>query len=134
GAARSRALLAAVAGAALAGCGRAEGDGGAAARESAVVRGAVPVRTAPVARMTLEQIVSGPGRTEALRQVRVRAPFTGTLVALRVVDGDPVAAGAEIAALVSRNSAAALAGARAMLDAARTAADSADARRALELA
>ena len=130
----SRALLAAFAGAALAGCGRAEGDGGAAARESAVVRGAVPVRTAPVARMTLQETVSGPGRTEALRQVRVRAPFTGTLVALRVADGDGVARGEEIAALVSRNSAAALAGARAMLDAASTAADSGDAHRALELA
>src|SRR5205823_5767651 len=82
---------------------------------------------APVARMTLQETVSGPGRTEALRQVRVRAPFTGTLVALRVADGDGVARGEEIAALVSRNSAAALAGARAMLDAASTAADSGDA-------
>jgi len=127
-------LLAVLAGAAVAACGRAEGDGDAAARDSAAFRAAVPVRTARVARTTLEQIVSGPGRTEALRQVRVRAPFTGTLVVLRVVDGDPVAAGAEIAALVSRNSAAALAGARAMLEAARTAADSGDARRALELA
>ena len=64
----------------------------------------------------------------------MRAPFTGTLVALRVADGDGVARGEEIAALVSRNSAAALAGARAMLDAASTAADSGDAHRALELA
>src|SRR5207253_3096659 len=92
----SRALLAAFAGAALAGCGRAEGDGGAAARESTVVRGAVPVRTAPVARMTLQETVSGPGRTEALRQVRVRAPFTGTLVALRVAGAGSVVVVAQI--------------------------------------
>jgi RND family efflux transporter MFP subunit len=95
---------------------------------------ATPVRVATVAETTLSVSVGGPGRTDALRQLKVRAPFTGTLVSLRVTDGDRVARGQEVGAVVSRNSEAALAGARAMVDAARTPAERADAGRALELA
>lgn len=93
-----------------------------------------PVQVAAVARATLPVTVSGPGRTEALRQLRVRAPFVGTLLSLTVADGDRVERGEAIGAVVSRNSEAALAGARAMLDDARTPQEQADARRALELA
>jgi RND family efflux transporter MFP subunit len=108
--------------------------GGSGRADSPPTRAAVPVRTARAARATLLETVAGPGRTEAVKQLRLRAPFTGTLAALRVTDGDRVAQGQELAAIVSRNSAAALAGARAMLDAARTPAESSDARRALKLA
>ena len=82
----------------------------------------------------LNETVTAPGRTEALRQARVRTPFAGHLVSLDVTDGDRVSSGEEVAQVVSTNSEAALQGARQMLAQARSAADSADARRAVELA
>jgi len=102
--------------------------------DSAGVAAATPVTVVSVRRATLGLTVSAPGRTEALRPLRVRAPFTGTLTALRVADGDVVGAGEELGTMVARASAAALTGARAMLDAARTDQERADAQRALELA
>jgi multidrug efflux pump subunit AcrA (membrane-fusion protein) len=102
--------------------------------DSTALGAAVPVRVAEVIDTTLTEIVTGPGRTQALRQMRVRAPFAGTLVSLRVADGDVVTAGQVVATMVSRNSAAARTGARAMLEAARTPEESSDARRALALA
>ena len=102
--------------------------------DTAGVAAATPVTLASVRRATLGLTVSAPGRTEALRPLRVRAPFTGTLTALRVADGDVVSAGEELGTMVARASAAALTGARAMLDAARTDQERADAQRALELA
>lgn len=93
-----------------------------------------PVAVALVRRATLPVTVSGPGRTDAVRVVHVRAPFTGTLVALRVTDGDRVDSGAVLGTLVARNSEAAVTGAQAMVAAARSPADTVDARRALALA
>jgi RND family efflux transporter MFP subunit len=95
---------------------------------------ATPVTVASVRRATLALTVSAPGRTEVLRPLRVRAPFTGTLTALRVADGDEVSGGEELGAVVARTGAAALVGARAMLEAARTDAERADAQRAIDLA
>lgn len=95
---------------------------------------ATPVHTSAVARKTLEIQVTATGRTEALRQDRVRAPFASRLVALPVTDGDRVAAGEVVAEVVSKNSEAALRGARQMLKAARSEQDAADARRAVEVA
>jgi multidrug efflux pump subunit AcrA (membrane-fusion protein) len=95
---------------------------------------ATPVRIAIAHLDTLRLQVTAPGQTDVLRQVHVRAPFTGILTALRVTDGDRVAVRETLGTIVSLNSEAALDGARAMLASATTPEDSADGRRALALA
>jgi multidrug efflux pump subunit AcrA (membrane-fusion protein) len=95
---------------------------------------AVPVRVAPVTREVLTRVVSAPGQTNALAQQKVRAPFAGALLELTVTDGDEVRKGQTVGAIVSRDSAAALEGAREMERSARTPEEKADAARAVELA
>lgn len=92
------------------------------------------VRVAKVSRANLAEIVSGSGHTSALSQQKVRAPFAGALVELRAVDGDVVRRGQPIGAMVSRESEAALSGAREMVREAQTPAQRADAERALAIA
>ncbi|MFN2571835.1 MAG: efflux RND transporter periplasmic adaptor subunit [Gemmatimonadales bacterium] len=96
--------------------------------------GATPVTVAAIRLATLQITISAPGHTEVLRPLHVRAPFTGSVAALHVADGDRVTAGQHLGTLVSRNSAAALAGARAMLASAHTEAERRDAQRALDIA
>ncbi len=94
----------------------------------------IPVSVAPVSRATLADIVSGPGRSAALAQEKIRAPFAGALTELSVVDGDRVHRGDQLGTIVSRDSEAALAGARQMEREAKTEAERQDAARALLLA
>jgi multidrug efflux pump subunit AcrA (membrane-fusion protein) len=96
--------------------------------------GATPVHAVGVARATLPHVVTGPGRTVALVQQKVRAPFTGTLLELLVTDGDPVRRDQVVGRIVSRESEAALNGARQMKAEARTPMEKEDAERALALA
>lgn len=93
-----------------------------------------PVKVAPISRRTLTEVISGPGHTAALMQQKVRAPFAGTLVELRAADGDTVRRGQAVGAVVSRETEAALSGAREMLREARTPGERADAERAVALA
>ncbi len=95
---------------------------------------AVPVRIASVTRRTLADTVAAPGHTAALAQQKIRAPFAGTLVELSVTDGDRVHEGQAVGAILSRDSEAALAGARDMERQARTDAERSDAARAVALA
>ena len=93
-----------------------------------------PVRVAPTEKTTLFLFVSGPGKTAALAQQKVRAPFAGTLVELSVSDGDRVRRGQAIGAVVAKDSEAALSGAREMQRQASTETDREDAARAVALA
>jgi multidrug efflux pump subunit AcrA (membrane-fusion protein) len=95
---------------------------------------AVPVRVAKVARATLSDVVSSPGRTAALAQQKIRAPFAGTLTELTVADGDRVTRGMAVGTVVSRDSEAAVAGAREMVREAKTPTEKQDGERALALA
>ncbi len=95
---------------------------------------ATPVTVAPVRRQTLSVRVRGPGTTTALQVQAIRAPFAGTLTDLLVQDGDRVASGQVLGHLVSRDSVAALDGARSMLRSARTPQERSDAERALAIA
>ena len=104
------------------------------AAEAATPDAPTPVTVAAASRRTLAQVVTAPGHTAALSQQKVRAPFAGLLVDLRVSDGDQVRKGETVGAVVSRESEAALSGAREMLREARTPAERADAERAVALA
>jgi membrane fusion protein (multidrug efflux system) len=95
---------------------------------------ATPVQAVPARRQNLPVTVSGPGRTDAVEKQKVRAPFNGMVESLSVADGDHVKDSQVIGTIVSRNSLAALEGAREMLRSAHTEAQRRDARRALELA
>lgn len=97
------------------------------------VRG-TPVRVAVLALADIPVILDAPAHTEALAKVRVVAPFAGTLVSLGVAEGDRVRAGQNLGAVVARESEAAARGAQSMLREAKSPAETADARRALELA
>lgn len=94
----------------------------------------IPVRTAVVSRQTLEVLVSGPGRTDAIEQQKINAPFRGTIQRLLVVDGDHVKTGQVVGMILAQNSEAAITGAQSMLSAAKSQGEKQDARRALELA
>jgi multidrug efflux pump subunit AcrA (membrane-fusion protein) len=95
---------------------------------------AVPVRVAAVTKAALARVIAAPGQTNALAQQKVRAPFAGTLLELTVTDGDEVRKGQTVGAIVSRDSSAALEGAREMERGARTPEEKSDAERAVELA
>jgi membrane fusion protein (multidrug efflux system) len=95
---------------------------------------ATPVRVASVERATLAEFVSAPGKITAMAQAKVRAPFAGTLTELRVTDGDPVRGGEIVGSVVSRDSEAALSGAREMERQASTEGERRDAARAVALA
>ena len=127
-------LPAALAAAGAAACRKAESKSEEPAKAEAVPDAPSPVRVAPISRRTLTEVVSGPGHTAALTQQKVRAPFAGTLLELRVADGDVVHRGQPVGTVVSRESDAALSGAREMLREARSPAERADAERAVSLA
>ena len=95
---------------------------------------AIPVKTSPVLRRAVTEVVAAPGHTASLAQQKIKTPFAGTLTELRVTDGDTVHAGEALGAVVSRDSEAALNGAREMERGARTDAEKADAARAVALA
>jgi multidrug efflux pump subunit AcrA (membrane-fusion protein) len=95
---------------------------------------AVPVRVATVSRLALTEEVAASGHTAALAQEKIRAPFAGTLTELAVTDGDRVRRGDVLGTVASRDSEAALAGARDMQRQASTDAEKVDAARALALA
>jgi RND family efflux transporter MFP subunit len=132
---RRRALGLLFAGAALSACrGRDAASPVPAQRLPSPPPAAVSVGIATASRGDVTQVVTGPGRTSALAQEKIRAPFSGTLTELAVTDGDAVVRGQRLGTVVSRDSEAAVAGAREMIREARTDADRQDAERALALA
>lgn len=131
----ARLAAAALAAALLAACSGGGGNegGGDGAGAAPPPASSVPVSVAAVRRENLAVTVTASGRTKALRRDRARAPFAARLMSLRVTDGDRVKRGQVIAVVVSKNSEAALQGAKQMLAAA-PASDKADAERAVQVA
>ncbi len=110
------------------------GDGERAGTDGFAPAAATPVRVAIVERATLLAEVTAPGRTVALVEQKIRAPFDGTVTALAVVEGSVVHRDQQVGTMVARDSEAALAGARQMVRRAATPAEEEEARQALELA
>lgn len=95
---------------------------------------ATEVTVAPLQQVDLNELVTAPGETVALVAQKLRAPYTGSVTRLHAVVGQRVERGEVLGTIVARDSEAALEGAQQMLADAQTAAEKADARRALELA
>lgn len=98
------------------------------------VAAVVAVRVAPVTRGDIDVAVTATGKTDALRKVKVLSPIAGRIQSLNVVEGMPVKAGDVLAVIQSKESHAAIAGAEALLQSARTPAEKSEAERALSLA
>jgi len=121
------ALLAALA--IAAGCRRA-GD----APSEAIAPATTPVRVARVTRETVSESIEAPGRSVAVVEVKIRAPFAGTLETLLVSDGSIVRRGGTLGSVIARENEAETSGARDMLAMARSETEKRDAEHALDLA
>jgi membrane fusion protein, multidrug efflux system len=109
---------------------RAESDEEAPSNVSAVVA----VRSAPIIKGSIEVAVVATGKIDALRKVKIVSPLAGRIQSLNVVEGSPVKSGDVVAVIQSKEAHAAIAGAEALLQSARTPEEKAEARRALSLA
>jgi RND family efflux transporter MFP subunit len=112
------------------GCKRTSAEGEGAATPKAVVA----VKTVLVVTGEAKLQVHATGRTEALRKQDILSPIAGRLMSLKVLEGEAVKAGEILAAIQPRESQAALEGARALLQVAKTDADRAEAERMVSLA
>ncbi len=94
----------------------------------------VSVRLAPVRQETMPVTVTVNGFTDVLDRERVTAPIDGTIVSLAAEVGTAVNAGDTIAILRTRDSQAAIAGARRLFETAKTPAQRTEAQRAMTVA
>jgi multidrug efflux pump subunit AcrA (membrane-fusion protein) len=97
-------------------------------------RAVVPVRIAPVSRGDAQVTVPVTGKTDALKKEKVFSPVAGWIVSLKALEGTAVRKGAVLATIRPKEAQSAIAGAQALLERARTAAQEEEARKALELA
>ncbi len=94
----------------------------------------VPVKVATLTIGDMERVVSANGQTEALRKETVIAPVAGTVTLLPILEGSTIEPGDTLAIIETKESQAAISGAEALVAAAATPRQKAEAARALELA
>jgi membrane fusion protein (multidrug efflux system) len=94
----------------------------------------VAVKTAPVKRENIDRVVTAVGRTEALRELKVFSPIAGRVVSINVLEGMSVTQGDVLATIQTKESLAAIAGAEALVQAARTPEERQEPLRILRLA
>ncbi len=82
----------------------------------------------------MTQVINVPGSAQALRDEKIRAVIAGKVVDLKVLEGDYVRKGQALLTIISKESDAAIAGAREMLALATTDEQKNEAEKALELA
>ena len=100
----------------------------------AVPKPVVAVKTVPVTVGTANIEVQALGKTEALRKQDIVSPIAGKLISLSVKEGDRVKAGDMLGVIQTKESQAALDGARALLRAAKTDNEKLEAERMMALA
>ena len=94
----------------------------------------VTVRTASIVRGSLDIAVVATGKTDAIRKEKMYSPIGGTVVTLSVLEGTPVSRGQIVAVIQPRETRAAIVGAEALLQSARTESERAEAQHMLDLA
>lgn len=92
------------------------------------------VKVAPVTLGNITQFINVPGSAQVLRDEKIRAVIPGKVVDLKVLEGDHVQKGQPLLSVISKESDAAIAGAREMLALARTDEEKSEAEEALKLA
>ncbi|MFZ1081364.1 MAG: efflux RND transporter periplasmic adaptor subunit [Candidatus Kryptoniota bacterium] len=98
------------------------------------VKPRAPVKVAAVTVGDMTQVINVPGSAQALRDEKIRAVISGKVVDLKVLEGDYVRKGQALLTIISKESDAAIAGAREMVALATTDAQKNEAEKALELA
>jgi len=99
-----------------------------------VVKAVVAVKRAPIIRGTAQIEIEATGKTDAFRKAEMSSPIAGTILSLKVLDGESVKAGDVLAVVQSREVQAALEGARMLLARAKTEVERAEAKQTLALA
>ncbi|MBS1912235.1 MAG: efflux RND transporter periplasmic adaptor subunit [Bacteroidetes bacterium] len=94
----------------------------------------VTVKIAGIQQGDAVSVVNAVGKIEALRTEKLYAPVAGTVLSLKVVEGESVGNGAVVAVIRTKESQAQINGANALLAAARTPEEKAEAQRMLQLA
>jgi membrane fusion protein (multidrug efflux system) len=94
----------------------------------------VPVKIRPLAKRSIESMITATGNTDALRKEKLFSPIAGKVIALRVLEGSPVRAGDVLAILRTKEAQAAYDGAQALLRNATNEQQQEEAKHALALA
>jgi multidrug efflux pump subunit AcrA (membrane-fusion protein) len=97
-------------------------------------RSRVPVKVERISAGDIDVVVTATGKTDALRMEKIVSPVAGKVTMLSVLEGSAVRAGEVVAAIMTKESVAAIAGAEALLRAAKTPEERSEAERMLQLA
>ena len=113
-------------------CSRKSGSGD--EEESANAKPTVAVKAIPLHRGDMANVVTATGKVDALRKQKLFAPVAGRVTSVKVLEGTSVRSGDVLAILQTKESQAAIAGAEALVRAAKTPVQQEEAQRALDLA
>jgi multidrug efflux pump subunit AcrA (membrane-fusion protein) len=98
------------------------------------VQPVVSVKVADITRGEIAITIAATGKTDAVRKEKIYAPIAGKLISFNMLDGQAVYEGDVIAIIRTKESQAAISGAEALLQAAKTDEQKIDARKNLDLA
>ena len=94
----------------------------------------VSVKARPIMKGSIENVLTVEGQSDARQQEKVVSPIAGIILSIVEIPGTPIRPGEQVARIISRESQAAISGARRLLLDAKTDVQKEDARRSLDLA